>query len=43
MSLDSMKGNGLTQKARSRYPTKTITDGDYADDQYTGSNCISAT
>ena len=35
MSLDLMKENGvsLKKKARSRrYPTKTITDADYADD-----------
>ena len=33
MSIDLMKENGFTQRARSRgYPTETILDVDYADD-----------
>ena len=34
MSIDLMKENGLTlEKARKRYPARTITDADYADDR----------
>ena len=31
-SIDKIRENGLTKKRNRRYPAKTITDADYADD-----------
>ena len=39
-SIDKIRGNGfkLTKRRSKRYPAKTITDADYADDEYAKSS-----